>query len=364
MSPQAKYQNDVENGLIQFDIAQQEVVNQLERIYVEMQSMEANTLWQSLKNRLVNKPKTVKGLYVWGGVGRGKTYLMDCFFNALPFDQKLRVHFHRFMQMVHKRLTELENSKNPLVQIATEFSEKYRIVCFDEFFVSDIGDAMILGALTTEMFDRGMVLVATSNIEPNGLYKDGLQRTRFLPAIEQINQNMEVLELVSDTDYRLRMLDQAKLYWTPINEDSKSGLLQAFDTLTAGHIEKHEDIKLDVLGRKIPCRFLSEDVAWFHFDSLCDGPRSQNDYIELAKLFHTMVIEGVPVFTESKEEQARRFINLIDEFYDRGVKLFISADASITELYKGQRVTFEFERTESRLIEMQSHDYLAQPHKP
>ena len=307
------------------------------------------------------KPRPVKGLYFWGGVGRGKTYLMDNFYESLPFEQKMRIHFHRFMQRVHNELKQLQDQKNPLVVVARKLSDEARIICFDEFFVSDIGDAMILAGLMQELFDNGVSLVCTSNIVPDGLYKDGLQRARFLPAIELVKKHTEVVNVDGGNDYRLRTLEQAELYHFPLDEKSTLNLERYFRQL-AVEAGRH-NLELEINGRELIAHRHADDVVWFDFRELCDGPRSQNDYIELAREFHAVILSNVPQMNADKDDQARRFINLIDEFYDRSVKLIISAEAPIHELYLGGRLSFEFERTQSRLLEMQSHEYLEQAHR-
>ncbi len=304
------------------------------------------------------------GLYLWGGVGRGKTYLMDIFYESLPFEKKMRVHFHRFMRRVHRELTTLDNQKNPLDIVAKRLADDAKIICFDEFFVSDITDAMILAALLEALFKNGVAFVATSNIVPNDLYRDGLQRVRFLPAIDLLNKHTEVINVDGGTDYRLRVLEQAELYHWPLDEFADTSLTASFQSLVPDIYKIIKDTAINIEGRAIQARFLCEDVVWFDFMALCDGPRSQNDYIVIATEFHQVLISDIPELAEYQEDHARRFINLVDEFYDRSVKLIISAEKSIHELYSGRRLTFEFERTQSRLLEMQSHDYLSRPHKP
>lgn len=304
----------------------------------------------------------VKGLYFWGGVGRGKTYLVDTFFEALPFKEKVRTHFHRFMKRVHEEMKTLPGEKNPLTIIAKRFSDEARVICFDEFFVSDITDAMILGTLMEELFKNGVTLVATSNIVPDGLYKDGLQRARFLPAIALIKQNTEIVNVDSGVDYRLRHLEQAELFHFPLNEAAHESLRKSFRALTPECTQAVENDKLMIENREIIALRTCDDVAWFEFRQLCDGPRSQNDYIEIAREFHTVLISGVERMGAGSDDRARRFINLVDEFYDRGVKLVVAAETPIEDLYAGGRLEFEFERTRSRLLEMQSQDYLAREH--
>lgn len=307
-------------------------------------------------------PAPVRGLYLWGGVGRGKTYLVDMFYESLPFERKLRAHFHRFMRHVHAELKALGGTKNPLDRVAERLALRTRVICFDEFFVADIADAMILGSLFERLFAQQVTLVATSNIVPDELYKDGLQRQRFLPAIDLINQHTRVVHLDSDCDYRLRLLEQAELYHFPLDAAADGVLAANFASLAPE--PGVEGQLIEVVGRAIPSRYCADDVVWFDFDALCDGPRSQNDYIELAMEYHAVLVSNVPVLTAKKEDQARRFISLVDEFYDRNVKLVISAAADIEALYQGARLQFEFERTVSRLREMQSHDYLARQHRP
>ena len=302
------------------------------------------------------------GLYFWGGVGRGKTYLVDTFYDCLPFERKMRVHFHRFMQRVHSELNSLEGEKNPLEIVAERLAAEARVICFDEFFVTDIGDAMILGGLMEGLFARGVTLVATSNIVPEKLYENGLQRQRFLPAIALVEKYTQVVNVDAGIDYRLRTLQQAELFHHPLDAGADESLRDSFERL-APEPGKHWE-RLEINSRYLTCRCLADDVAWFDFAELCDGPRSQNDYIELARIFHAVLISGVPEFVSDKDDQARRFINLVDEFYDRNVKLVLAAAKPLLELYSGGRLEFEFQRTISRLQEMQSFEYLAREHKP
>lgn len=308
--------------------------------------------------------KPVKGLYFWGGVGRGKTYLVDTFFDALPFEQKVRTHFHRFMKRVHEELKTLKDQKNPLTVIARRFADEARVICFDEFFVSDITDAMILGTLMEELFKNGVTLVATSNIVPDGLYKDGLQRARFLPAIALIKENTEIVNVDSGVDYRLRHLEQAELFHFPLNEAAQKSMQESFAALTHNSTKVKTNDPLTIENRVIHALRTCDDVAWFDFRELCDGPRSQNDYIELGKIFNAVLLSGVEQMSVSTDDIARRFINMVDEFYDRNVKLIISAEVELKDLYTGGRLNFEFQRTLSRLLEMQSHEFLSRAHKP
>lgn len=369
MTPEEHYRRDLESDGFSYDPAQEQAVAHLQRFYEELieergRRTRSISALAKIKGVFRKTPEymPVKGLYFWGGVGRGKTYLMDVFFDSLPFDNKLRTHFHRFMQRVHRRLKALEGSKNPLDIVADELAEQAMVICFDEFFVSDITDAMILGGLFEQLFERGVSLLATSNIVPDDLYKDGLQRQRFLPAIAALKQYTEVVNVDGGVDYRLRALEQAELYHSPLDAEADTSLRCSFDSLAPE--PGKENVELDIENRIITAKMCADDVAWFEFDELCDGPRSQNDYIELAREFHAVLISNVPQLKASSDDQARRFINLVDEFYDRNVKLVLSAEVPLAELYAGGRLEFEFERTSSRLLEMQSHEYLARGHKP
>lgn len=301
-----------------------------------------------------------RGLYLWGGVGRGKTFLMDLFFESLSIHAKKRIHFHRMMHDVHDRLKTLEKVEDPLDRVAADIARDTRVLCFDEFFVSDIGDAMILGRLLDGLFRRDVTLVATSNSHPDDLYKDGLQRQRFLPAIELLKEHTRVVRMDGDVDYRLRLLHKAGTYLCPDDAQALERLSYFFDESASTQIRS--DHELDVNGRKILTHKCAKGVAWFRFEDLCDGPRSQDDYIEIARWYPSVIISGVPQLDTTLENQARRFIALVDEFYDRRVKLILSAAVEVNSLYRGDRLTFEFDRTISRLIEMQSDKYLALPH--
>ncbi|MFA5632115.1 MAG: cell division protein ZapE [Porticoccaceae bacterium] len=366
-TPLERYRRDLKTPGFVHDPAQEKAVMELQRLYDDLVASGTGNDKRALRRLLRGRKKKVEpvlGLYFWGGVGRGKTYLMDTFFESLPFENKMRAHFHRFMRRVHEELKALKGEKNPLEKVADRIAAEARVICFDEFFVSDITDAMILGTLMTHLFERGVTLVATSNIVPDGLYKDGLQRQRFLPAIALLKKHCKVLNVDGGVDYRLRALENARLYHYPLGDTAEASLKEAFHNLvpTPEEIEVSPDITVE--GRQIPARFVGEDVAWFDFKALCDGPRSQNDYIELAREFHAVLISCVPQLGAAMEDQARRFINLVDEFYDRGVKLILSAEVQLQDIYAGQRLVFEFERTRSRLLEMQSTEYLARPHRP
>ena len=344
------------------DPAQEKIVVLLEDLQRRIHDHEQpRRAWLQRLRHFGDGPKAdVRGLYIWGGVGRGKTFLMDLFFETLAIDAKRRIHFHRIMQEVHCRLNALGDIEDPLSTVAADLAQDMRVLCFDEFFVSYIGDAMILGRLLDGLFKLGVTLVATSNSPPAELYKDGLQRQQFLPAIKLLKQHTQVVIMDGGTDYRLRLLQQAGTYFSPADEAAQANLKHLFNESASSQIT--EDRILEVNGRDIRALQCAKGIAWFNFDDICDGPRSQADYIEIARWYPTVIVAGVPVLDITLENQARRFVALVDEFYDRHVKLIVAAAADINHLYTGKRLSFEFKRTVSRLIEMQSTDYLALPH--
>ena len=326
-----------------------------------MQPRPRNGLLDGLLGRKSIRPPE-RGLYFWGGVGRGKTFMMDIFYQSLPFKNKQRSHFHRFMQSIHEQLKKHRGRADPIELIADRIAAKTRVICFDEMFVADIADAMLLGTLFTALFARGVTLVATSNIPPDQLYKDGLQRARFLPAIKQIKEHTEVLNVDAGVDYRLRLLEKS-ISWFDANATTTSDALGRFFDACAG--ETGDANMTFVLNhRKVHAERRANGVIWFTFRQLCDGPRGQDDYIELARCYHTLLLSDVPTLNVRDEDQARRFISLVDEFYDHNVKLIVSGQAPLESTYQGSAFKFEFERTKSRLIEMQSKEYLAREHKP
>jgi len=355
-TPSALYAQGVAERRWQDDPAQRAALVALDRIHAELIAAAPGGWWQRLRGA-----KPVCGLYLWGAVGRGKTFLVDLFFAALPFDAKLRLHFHRFMGRVHAELMKLEGRSDPLRDVAAHFAAQARVFCLDEFFVTDIGDAMILSGLLQHLFAQGVTLVTTSNIEPAHLYRDGLQRAKFVPAIALLEQQCEVRQLQSAQDYRLRALTEAGVYFTPLGERAERALNACFERIAPG--AKRSEPEILVNGRGIAVKRRADGVIWFEFDALCEGPRAVADYIELAQSFNTVLISSVPQFSPQMEDAARRFVNLIDEFYDRGVNLVLSAATPVTELYDGERLRAEFARTESRLIEMQSREYLAAAHR-
>lgn len=365
MTPLQRYQQDLQRPGFQPDEAQARAVAALQALYDSLVARwQADSKVISRLSRSIGGRTPVQGLYFWGGVGRGKTWLMDIFFEALPFRRKMRSHFHRFMQRVHAELRTLSGEPNPLDTVADRFAKEALVICFDEFYVSDITDAMILGSLFEKLFARGVTLVATSNIEPDKLYKDGLQRERFLPAIAILKRNVRVMNVDSGIDYRLRVLERAEIYHHPLDAAADAGLARSFAELAPNPALCTADCHIDINDRQVPVRQLGEDVVWFDFAPLCVAPRSAADYIEIARQFHAVLLGNVPQLDVSQDDAARRFINLVDEFYDRNVKLILSAAVPLEDLYAGGRLAFEFARTRSRLLEMQSREYLARPHKP
>jgi cell division protein ZapE len=361
--PLELYRRRVARGEISSDPSQARAVEALERLYRELLDAPPHRGWRAFGAKLTGKRRAaVRGLYLWGSVGRGKTFLMDLFFNALPFQDKRRQHFHRFMATVHERLRAHRNVENPLELVADEIANQTRVICFDEFVVSDIADAMLLGNLFTGLFSRGVTLAATSNIVPDQLYAGGLQRQRFLPTIALLKEHCDVLHVDGGVDYRLRALERADVYQTPSGAEADARLTEFFESIAPD--EGDDGGSLEINGRSIAYRRAADGVVWFDFDAICDGPRSQDDYIELSRLYQTVLVSDVPRFDATLENQARRFIALVDEFYDRRVKLILSAAKPATELYRGERLKHDFKRTESRLQEMQSRGYLAQAHRP
>jgi cell division protein ZapE len=362
-SPLERYLDDLKQPGFTHDPGQRRALECLQQLYQKLLvSPPPKPWWQSWFSSTASAP--VQGIYLWGGVGRGKTYLMDTFYEALPFEQKMRTHFHRFMRDVHTELNRLRDTKNPLEKVAETLAKKTRIICFDEFFVADIGDAMILANLLKALFARGVTLVATSNIQPQGLYQNGLQRQRFLPAIELLLRHTLSIELADGADYRLRAMLKADIYLTPLGSNAEAALWRCFNGLVHDLSAVKNNVELAIEGRVILARAECDDIVWFDFAALCDGPRSQNDYITLAKEYHTVMIANLPQLGRTNDDQARRFIHLVDEFYDRRVKLVLSAAVPLIALYGEGKLNFEFARTISRLIEMQSQEYLALAHRP
>lgn len=353
--PAALYRQLVRSGKLEPDPGQVTVSAALEDRYQALIRR---------RRRWWRRPEPVAGLYIHGSVGRGKTLLMDLFAASLR-DAGVavtRMHFNRFMDAVHGRLQRLDRRRDPLTDIAREFAGKGRVLCFDEFHVDDIGDAMILGRLLSALFARATTLVVTSNTAPDDLYADGLQRARLVPAIERIKAHCRTLEIDAGEDFRLRELTRHPVYYTPLDAAAEEAVEQEFKAMSPGESLSREP--LEVRGRRLTIRRRAGSVVWFDFDQLCRGPRASADYIDLACRFSTLLISGVAQLGDADNDAARRFVHLIDECYDRAVKLIISAAVPAEALYTGERLAAEFERTRSRLIEMQSHEYLAQPHRP
>ncbi|HEM8688521.1 TPA: AFG1 family ATPase [Citrobacter koseri] len=371
ISPTSRYLQALNDGSHQPDDVQKDAVNRLESIY---QALIAKTppapqtgglmarFGKLLGKREPSANAPVRGLYMWGGVGRGKTWLMDLFYHSLPGERKQRLHFHRFILRVHEELTALQGQTDPLEIIADRFKAETDVLCFDEFFVSDITDAMLLGGLMKALFARGITLVATSNIPPDELYRNGLQRTRFLPAIDAIKAHCDIMNVDAGVDYRLRTLTQAHLWLSPRNDETQQQMDKLWLALAGAKRENAPT--LEVNHRPLPTMGVENQTLAVSFITLCVDARSQHDYIALSRLFHTVLLFDVPVMTPLMESEARRFIVLVDEFYERHVKLVVSADAPLYEIYQGERLKFEFQRCLSRLQEMQSEEYLKRSHMP
>ncbi|MBC8948564.1 MULTISPECIES: cell division protein ZapE [Xenorhabdus] len=372
ITPSSLYQSALSDDQYQPDEVQRKTVERLDLIHRALINAQPHHTPQAsglkgILGKLFGRQtsaqcRPVQGLYMWGGVGRGKTWLMDMFYQSLPTERKLRLHFHRFMLRVHEELTTLQGHEDPLEIVADGFKAQTDILCFDEFFVSDITDAMLLGTLLEALFVRGIALVATSNIPPDELYRNGLQRARFLPAIEQIKKYCDVMNVDAGIDYRLRTLTQAHLYLTPLSEENRQEMRHMFLRL-AGREGEPNPI-LEINHRNMPVISSVDGVLAIHFKTLCEDPRSQLDYIALSKLYHSVLLHDMPIMTILNESAARRFIALVDEFYERQVKLIINADAPVEQIYQGELLTFEYQRCLSRLQEMQSEEYLKLPHLP
>jgi cell division protein ZapE len=346
-----------ERGIVA-DAAQQAAAIRLQKFYDDLVAFKAAR--RTKLRKLLVHPELPQGVWFWGGVGRGKSFLMDCFFEAVPYDRKRRVHFHAFMREIHERLKALKDAADPLLKVAAQVAKETRLMCFDEFHVSDIADAMILARLMQALFDAGVLFCITSNYPPDGLYPNGLQRDRLLPTIALLNDRLDVIKIDAGIDYRLRALEQAAVYLLPQDGDAATRLMRTFAQVAHG--EGHAR-SLEVLGREIPVVHRAPGVAWFDFAALCGGPRSQNDYLELAHNFHTVFVSGVPRMGPDMANEARRFTWLVDVFYDHRVKLVIAAAVPAEALYVAGPQAAEFQRTVSRLVEMGSHEYLASAHR-
>jgi cell division protein ZapE len=365
MTPWERYQRDLGYEDFSADPAQQLAIGYTQVLYERLvHGGAANRGFFSKLGKIFNKKikEQIRGLYFWGGVGRGKTYVADALYDCLPFPEKRRIHFHRFMQMIHHELKQIREQENPLVLIADKLASDTRVVCLDEFHVTDITDAMLLGGLLKALFARGVVLVATSNESPDQLYRDGLQRDRFLPAITLIKENTHVVQVDSGIDYRLRFLEQAEIYHSPLDLRAECMLHDNFTHIAPN--AGRDQVLLDIEGRTITTECCADGVVWFDFGQICDGPRGTADYIEIARQYQTVLLANIPRMDESYNDQAKRFMALVDEFYDRNVKLIVTAATEPVDLYRGTRHAREFQRTVSRLMEMRTHEYLAKPHLP
>jgi len=358
MSPNSWYQAASRQPGFIHDAAQAAAIERLDALWRELVDFKKKR--NRFLGRSLRQPEVPRGLYMWGGVGRGKSFLMDAFYGCLPYKRKRRVHFHAFMAEVHNRLRTFHSQPDPLIALAEQLAREVRVLCFDEFHVSDIADAMILGRLFESLFARGVVVVATSNYPPDDLYPNGLQRQNFLPAIEMLKANLTVLNVDGGQDYRLRELTREPLFLVPAGEVANTQLVMMFQRFTAGAAPQPGGI--EVLGRTIATRGRAAGVIWFDFEAICGGPRAQTDYLEIAREYHTVLVSDIPKLPASKANEARRFTWLVDVFYDHRVKLIASSEVIADEIYTEGVQSNEFFRTASRLTEMQSTSYLALPH--
>ncbi|WKX26268.1 cell division protein ZapE [Tatumella ptyseos] len=375
ISPLTRYQQALEQGDYQPDEVQKAAVTELDKIQKALiaRQQTATTLTDKkgflgrvskIFQRSESSEQPVQGLYMWGGVGRGKTWIMDMFYQSVPGERKLRLHFHRFMLRVHEELSQLQGHSDPLLIIAERFREQTDLLCFDEFFVSDITDAMLLGTLMEALFQRGITLVATSNIPPDELYRNGLQRARFLPAIEQIKTHCQTMNVDAGVDYRLRALTAAHLWKSPLNDETRTAISVLFKNLSGSDFAQAPSPVLEINHRAMKSEHVAEGVLAIRFSVLCGENRSQHDYIALSQQFHTVLLLDVPQLTQQTEDHARRFLAMVDEFYERHVKLVVSAEVTLEAIYQGNQLKFEYQRCLSRLQEMQSEEYLRLPHLP
>ena len=354
MSVRELYQRTLAERGYTADAAQMAAIDALERCENEWAAYKAKR--GNALARLLARPEIPRGVYMHGGVGRGKSFLMDCFFNAVPLKRKTRLHFHEFMREVHRELADMHGTVDPLKVLGERMSKRFRLICFDEFHVADITDAMILYRLLESLFDHGVSIVTTSNFHPDGLYPNGLHRDRILPAIELLKSRLHVINVDHGIDYRQRTLEQVEMYQTPLGEAADAAMSAAFERLAEA---KDESPELNIEHRVLKARRRAGGVVWFDFRELCGGPRSQNDYLELAARFHAVLVSGVPQMSPRLASEARRFTWLVDVMYDRRVKLILSAEVEAEALYTEGPLAHEFPRTVSRLHEMRSAEFLA-----
>jgi cell division protein ZapE len=354
MSVRELYQRTLTERGYTADAAQMAAIDALERCENEWAAYKAKR--GGAISRLLVRPDVPRGVYMYGGVGRGKSFLMDCFFNSVPLKRKTRLHFHEFMREVHRELADMHGTVDPLKVLGERMSKRFRLICFDEFHVADITDAMILYRLLESLFDHRVSIVTTSNFHPDGLYPNGLHRDRILPAIELLKDRLQIINVDHGTDYRQRTLEQVEMYQTPLGERADAAMGAAFERLAEA---KDESPEMNIEHRVIRARRRAGGVVWFDFRELCGGPRSQNDYLELAARFHTVLVSGLPQMSPRLASEARRFTWLVDVMYDRRVKLILSAEVPAEDLYTEGPLAHEFPRTVSRLHEMRSAEFLA-----
>ena len=354
------YHQELKARGYQSDPAQLRAVERLQKCedeWIAYKGIRSNNL-----KKKIFKPTLPRGLYLWGGVGRGKSFLMDCFYAASPLEKKIRIHFHEFMREVHRELHELSGLADPLDELSKRIANRYRLICFDEFHINDIADAMILYRLLSALFADRVQFVMTSNYRPDQLYPNGLHRDRLLPAIKLLEEKLDVLNVDAGNDYRRVQMAQVEAYLTPLNDQTQATLGQMFQTLIGNQPETPNPV-LHIESRELKPLHMADGVVWFDFQTLCCGPRSQNDYLEIANQFHTVMLSDVPYMPPKMTNEARRFIWLIDVLYDHKIKLIMSAEVPAPDLYTEGQITAEFSRTVSRLIEMQSRDYLDAPRR-
>ncbi len=366
LTPLERYEHDLGHQHLLPDVAQRELVSALDHIHhalVADATAAATDSWLKSVRTWIGRGSEppVTGLYAFGGVGRGKTYMMNLFYEQLPFKRKMRVHFHHFMQRIQNELKQLKQQADPLEVVSDRLIEQAQVICFDEFYVTDIADAMLLGRLLKHLFTRRMTLITTSNTAPNDLYLGGLQRERFLPTIALLQQHLQVFHIRSTIDYRLRILEQAETYHCPLDAAAEQRMHDCYQQLAKADLPRVSSVVIE--GRRIAVRRIAEDVAWFEFIVLCSAPRSVSDYIEIARRYHSVLVSHIPLLDDHHRDQVLRFVHLVDELYDRGVNLIVSADAAANRLYNGKYFAHLFERTSSRLCEMQTHDYLTRKHR-
>lgn len=362
MTPFESYQHDLKRSNFKADISQQHAVELTNNLFEKL--VEANQLGQDspgLWDRLFKKkPDYIKGLYFWGGTGRGKTYLIDCFYECLPFKEKHRIHFHHFMMDVHEQLRALPKSTDPLITIAENFSSQYQVLCLDEFHIHDIADAMLMVGLLKMLVNNGVTIVASSNIAIKDLYKNGLQRERFIEVIKLLEQVTVEYDLGDSIDYRFNTLEKSTIYFVGFNDETITKLTECFESIIPTKAKHNRQIEIN--NRMLDYIAEADDVIWFDFSGICESARSAHDYIEIAQIYTTVVVSNLPVMNEEYDSAAKRFIHFIDALYDHNVKFICSAEAQPDKLYEGKRLAFAFDRTISRLTEMQTKNYLALPH--